>query len=143
MCVEMNGPTGDTSPSDNTTLVEVLSSYASSGYDTDFSVSDAAEVVCHTCGSSNDPALVSTESQRRLEGASDPDDMLSVLALVCPVCGARGTLVLTYGPEAREPEVIVSRSIRDRRGSGDLPAAQTPGEAEASGSGGEATDTTS
>jgi hypothetical protein len=37
---------------------------------------------------------------RRLEGASDPADMLAVAAIACPACGTRGTLVLTYGPEA-------------------------------------------
>ena len=37
---------------------------------------------------------------RRLEGASDPDDMLAIAALVCSQCGARGTVVLHYGPQS-------------------------------------------
>ena len=44
---------------------------------------------------------------RRLEGASDPDDMLAVLALECPNCGLRGSLVLNYGPTATEEDAAV------------------------------------
>ncbi len=36
----------------------------------------------------------------RLEGASDPDDMLAIIALKCPSCSARGSLALNYGPTA-------------------------------------------
>ena len=41
-----------------------------------------------------------TRQLRRLEGASDPDDMLALAALVCAQCGTRGSLLLNYGPSA-------------------------------------------
>ena len=44
---------------------------------------------------------------RRLEGASDPDDMLAVVALECPVCSMKGTIVLHFGPEASAEELDV------------------------------------
>ena len=43
----------------------------------------------------------------RLEGASDPADMSLVVPLDCPDCGARGVLVLRYGPEASMEEADV------------------------------------
>ena len=43
----------------------------------------------------------------RLEGASDPADQLIVVPLACPVCGARGTFVAHYGPEASLEEADV------------------------------------
>jgi hypothetical protein len=55
----------------------------------------------------------------RTEGASDPADMVAVAALVCPRCGARGTVALKYGPEASPEEDEVLRLLDDvdrRRG---------------------------
>jgi hypothetical protein len=65
---------------------------------------------------------------RRLVGASDPDDMLSVIAVSCPRCQARGTLVLGFGPNASGTEAAVAKQLRDRRGEGTLPPSKSPGE---------------
>ena len=51
-------------------------------------------------------------NRRRLEGASDPDDMISVVAVTCPRCGTGGTLVLKYGPTAPENEAAVGQQLR-------------------------------
>lgn len=67
-------------------------------------------------------------SLRRLEGASDPDDMLAVVAVQCPECGRRGTVTLGYGPAASPPDGDVLRALDDRRGHGDLPGHAAPGE---------------
>jgi hypothetical protein len=48
-----------------------------------------------------------------LEGASDPDDMMTVIAARCPHCGVAGTLVLGYGPNASPEHVAVSRALGD------------------------------
>jgi hypothetical protein len=48
---------------------------------------------------------------RRLEGASDPADMLAVFALTCPRCGTAGTLTLNYGPETTPGEVTVLQAL--------------------------------
>ena len=39
--------------------------------------------------------------------------MLAVAALRCRNCGAQGTLVLNYGPEAGEDDVDVLRHLED------------------------------
>ena len=43
-------------------------------------------------------------ASRRVEGASDPADLALVTTVECPHCGARGALILRYGPEASEDE---------------------------------------
>jgi hypothetical protein len=50
---------------------------------------------------------------RRLEGASDPDDMLAVVAVECRNCGLRGSLVLNYGPTATEEDEAVLLGLGD------------------------------
>jgi hypothetical protein len=67
-------------------------------------------------------------SLRRLEGASDPADMLAVVALECGVCNASGTMVLGYGPAAADADSDVLRALQDRREDGDLPAHSPPSE---------------
>jgi hypothetical protein len=47
----------------------------------------------------------------RLEGASDPADMLAAVAATCPTCGTRGVLVANYGPEAMIEDADVLRAL--------------------------------
>jgi len=52
----------------------------------------------------------------RLEGDSDPSEMLAVCAVECPKCGSKGTLVLTFGPEStREDDDDVMELLDDAR----------------------------
>jgi hypothetical protein len=48
-----------------------------------------------------------------VEGASDPADMLAVVALVCPICKTHGTLVVGYGPEAGPDDAEVLSGLGD------------------------------
>lgn len=115
-------------PSDNTTLSSVIADYASGGYAEQFSVTDEG-VRCAVCGTTSDPGEVELRSLRRLEGASDPADMAAVLALVCPACGAKGTTVVMFGPEASACEAELLQRVRDHRlGDDDLPAGAGPHE---------------
>jgi hypothetical protein len=116
-------------PTDPTTLTEVLADYDAAGFTGAFDVTDTALVRCLTCMSESDPAVLDVLSLRRLEGASDPADMLSVLSLVCPSCESRGVLVSNYGPEASPQQAAVVQALRDERGAGELPGSQTPPEA--------------
>jgi hypothetical protein len=116
------------SPSDNTTLTAVLQDYEAAGFEAQFEVTSASAVTCATCGDASEPGDFAMYSKRRLEGASDPDDMLSVVAVACPRCGAQGTLVLGYGPNSSEAESIVGKALRDERGTGSLPPASAPNE---------------
>jgi hypothetical protein len=86
---------------DATTLGEVLDAFEAEGFRGQFIARRGALVECTTCKTQT-PAtdIAGTHHLRRLEGASDPADMLAVAALTCPSCGTKGTLVLNYGPEA-------------------------------------------
>jgi hypothetical protein len=67
-------------------------------------------------------------SLRRMEGASDPADMMAVVALECGVCGASGTMVLGYGPTASDVDSDVLRALQDGRAEGGLPGHAPPSE---------------
>jgi hypothetical protein len=117
-------------PSDNTTLVEVLAGYRDAGFDASFVPEEGGTVFCESCNTTLDAARLEMQSLRRLEGASDPDDMVAVVALECPVCGRAGTMVLGFGPAASAADHDVMRSIQDHRSDdrGTLPAGAAPGE---------------
>ncbi len=117
-----------TAPSDNTTLVDVLEGYTEAGFASSFAAEEDGIVHCDSCGSDLDSSRVVMRSLRRLEGASDPDDMMAVVALECGVCGAAGTMVLGYGPSATAADSDVLRTLRDHRDDGELPADSPPSE---------------
>jgi hypothetical protein len=92
---------------DAETIIDVLRELEPLGYTTQFlPVSVTAdeppsdEVECVTCRHCVPTASLASLPLRRLEGASDPDDMVAIAAMECPRCGARGTMVLHYGPLA-------------------------------------------
>ena len=115
-------------PSDHTTLTEVLDGYVEAGFTSSFAAQDGGVVRCDACGSDLDPSRLHMESLRRLEGASDPDDMLAVVAVRCDLCSASGTMVLGYGPASSDADGDVLRALQDRREEGDLPAHSPPSE---------------
>jgi DNA-directed RNA polymerase subunit RPC12/RpoP len=82
------------------TLAGVLGELEQQGFTKQFAAQPAGRIRCIECGQEFAPDNTTVETVWRLEGASDPDDMLAVLPVTCPNCGARGTLVLGFGPEA-------------------------------------------
>lgn len=82
------------------TILEALREYEGRGYGAQFAARPGGEVKCFTCGWRNKAVQVRLDSLRRIEGVSDPADMAVVAALECPHCGARGTAVMKYGPDA-------------------------------------------
>ena len=116
-------------PSDNTTLLEVLDGYAEGGFAGDFTPEPGSAVRCGTCGATSPAGRVRMSSLRRLEGASEPDEMMAVVALTCPVCGARGTVTLHYGALATAEEADLLAGLRDERGDDRAPGNSAPGEA--------------
>ena len=98
-------------PSDNTTLVEVLASLEAAGYRSQFAVTEDGLVQCGSCGARSDPHLLRVLEMRRLEGASDPDDMVAVVATTCPSCRCEGTIVMGYGVNATGGEPAVARAL--------------------------------
>jgi ferredoxin len=102
-------------PSDNTTMVGVLEALSDAGYTADFWVDDDAHLCCRSCGTCVEASSIQLDELRRVEGASDPADMAAILALTCTVCGARGTAVVRFGPEASAAEGSFLRHIEDLR----------------------------
>ena len=97
-------------PLDASTLTEVLSSFERDGFTGQFAAAPDGRVRCYSCREVRPADELVVEALRRLEGASDPADMLAVAATICPACHAKGTLILNYGPEAtpEDSEVLVA-----------------------------------
>ena len=89
------------------TLLDVLARYTRHGWSSQFAAKAGGAVECESCHRTVAAADVPVLELRRLEGASDPDDMLAVVAVECPHCGLRGSLVLNYGPTATEEDASV------------------------------------
>ena len=100
------------SPDDNT-LGEVLASFELEGYRGQMAARPAGQVLCVSCHVESDAAEMQVDDLRRIEGVSDPADMMAVAALVCPVCGTQGTLVLSYGPEASPDDAEALARLSD------------------------------
>jgi hypothetical protein len=96
---------------DATTLLEVLRAFEAKGFNRELAVREGGAIECLTCRRVQPAGSFRARALRRLEGASDPDDMLAVAALVCPNCGSRGTLVLNYGPLASAEDAAVLREL--------------------------------
>lgn len=92
-------------PSDNTTLLDVLDELAEQGYTATMWVGANGKIRCEGCAAEMDPADLPVHEFRRLEGASDPDDMLVVVAAVCTACDTKATIVIHYGPESSPEEL--------------------------------------
>jgi hypothetical protein len=79
--------------------LEVMASLADAGYLATFELGHQGMRCPKGC-----PVAPVVEQTFRFEGASDPDDESILLALSCPACGTKGTLLLPYGPAMDGPE---------------------------------------
>ena len=99
-------PAGDQvagAPSDNTSVTAVLARLAADGFTANFRPGDDhATLRCDQCVQDAPVGGFADLVEHRLEGASDPDDMVLVVAATCPNCGALGKVVLGYGPSSSE-----------------------------------------
>lgn len=106
-------------PSDSETLTEVLVALDREGYEGQLRALEGGRIQCLTCRTTSPASAFAIERLQRLEGVSDPADMMAVTGLRCAACGARGTLLLRYGPESTLEEDEVLRDLEDaRRGPG-------------------------
>lgn len=103
-------------PSDNTTLVSELQDFRDRGYGADFLIEDGPAVLCRQCDHRIPASDLDLDALRRLEGASDPDDMVALMALTCPSCGTKGTAVVHYGPNATESEDELLLAVEEPAG---------------------------
>jgi hypothetical protein len=93
---EPGNPTGATS------LAAVVDAAARADFSASFEIEPVgttqAMLRCSACGACSPAGDVERVWTARLEGASDPADMLHVSALRCPACGSGGVLVMNFGP---------------------------------------------
>jgi hypothetical protein len=98
-------------PSDNTTMTEVLNGMRDLGFGTSFITEDGAMLRCEHCGVISPAGDYVVEETRRLEGASDPDDLVTIVAARCPSCGSGGSLVLGYGVNSSPDDAQIAASL--------------------------------
>jgi hypothetical protein len=96
---------------DASTLTEVLDELERAGFTGQTRVVAGARLECLTCRQVFDARESGDVRQRRLEGASDPADMLIVVGLSCPRCGVRATAILNYGPDSTVEDVDVLSAL--------------------------------
>jgi hypothetical protein len=92
---------------DASTILDVVNAFEAQGFTGQFAAREDGEVECIACHHRIDLAITNVDGFRRLEGASDPDDMLAAIALTCPRCRARGTLIVAYGPMSSPEDAAV------------------------------------
>lgn len=93
------------------TLLEMLAQLEAKGYTAQFSVTQEGKVRCHGCQGELDAEDLTADIYTRVEGASDPDDMVAVIGISCPTCSVKGTLVVKYGPEASAEDAHVLSAL--------------------------------
>jgi hypothetical protein len=102
-------------PFDGLTINESTQAFEEAGYLTQFAPRDGALVRCFACHSDSHAEDVVLDMIKRTEGASDPDDMVAIGAVRCPLCSARGTLILKYGPDSDLEDEQVLKALSGRR----------------------------
>ena len=100
-------------PAHGATLGEIMTTLEAAGFNGQMAARPEGRIVCLACRQESPAADFELQAMRRTEGASDPDDMLAVVGLACPSCGARGTAVLGYGPDSDpdDAEVVVRLGV--------------------------------
>ena len=83
---------------EDTSLAKVLDDFDEAGFSAILMATEGG-VLCSACRSIVEPGDLLVQRLRRLEGASDPADMLAVVGATCPGCHLDGTLLLGYGSD--------------------------------------------
>ncbi len=93
-------------------IADALNEYEARGYTGQFIAQPGGILECTVCGTASRADAMHRRSRRRVEGASDPDDMCEIDALICPSCNAKGTAVFAYGTRASREESEVMALLR-------------------------------
>ena len=94
-------------PSDNTTLQAVLEAYAAEGFEDAYDIGEDGLLTHVATGKAEDLDDLEVVQFRRLEGASDPADMMLVVAVRSRHGGRQGVVITPYGPNASAGEADV------------------------------------
>ncbi len=105
-------------PSDYDEVSSVVARLGEEGWDVQLLPGpDPGTLRCGRCREVRALGDWTVDDERRLEGASDPDDMVLVVAATCPACSAHGTIVLAYGPEASDVDSDLVAALPNRSAS--------------------------
>lgn len=99
---------------DADSVTDALAKLAGAGYRADFT-GRRGLVHCSRCDDDHGAELAQVDHVYRYEGPSDPDEEAIVLALSCPVCGVKGTLVSGYGPSTDPDDIELIVALADDR----------------------------
>ncbi len=101
-------------------LVGVLAELDDAGWTGQTMPLEGGRIRCLTCREEFAAETVSADHVRRLEGASDPGDMVIVVPVTCPSCSTRGVLVAHYGPDAspEDADVVAALDRSEAGGTG-------------------------
>jgi len=96
-------------------LLGILATFREQEFTYDFHARPGGIVECGACHAPHPADTLELHQLERLEGDSDPSEMLAVCAVACPACGVKGTLVLTFGPESTREDDDVLVLLDDTR----------------------------
>jgi hypothetical protein len=96
-------------------LLGILATFRDEGFTYDFATRPGGMVECGQCHVPHRADTLELHRLERLEGDSDPSEMLAVCAVSCPNCGIRGSLVLSFGPESTREDDDVLELLDDAR----------------------------
>jgi hypothetical protein len=99
-------------------MLGILAAFRDDGFTSDFHARPGGMVECGSCHALHPANTLALHHLERLEGDSDPSEMLAICAVACPGCSTRGTLVLTFGPEATREDDDVIELLDDERDRG-------------------------
>ena len=100
-------------PSDNTTLQAVLDAYAAEGFADSYDIGEDGRLTHRPTGEAEDLDDLEVVRLRRLEGASDPADMMLVVAVRSRHGGRQGVVLTPFGPNASEAQADVLARWQD------------------------------
>ncbi len=97
------------------TIEDALRAFEEKGFTKQFASRPGGEIICFSCRETAPAEDVHLAGVGRVEGVSDPADETVVVALECPLCGARGTAAFGYGPLAAAEDAEAFRRLHDER----------------------------
>jgi len=111
----MNHDTTPAAPKGASQLIDVLQLAEANGFAAEFEVAADASghegLWCPNCEVESSASSFARAWSLRLEGASDPADMLHVSAIRCPNCCTGGVFITPFGPAASERQASVLRAL--------------------------------
>lgn len=87
------------------TLLDVLARAARDGFSSQLVVTEGGRFRCTRCGTTESVEKFDVSGFERLEGASDPADMLIVVWGTCSGCDGGGVATIGFGPNASPADV--------------------------------------